>query len=88
MDRRHAACCIRGMRCALLLLAVSTLPGCAYYGRTPQPTAVAPGATIYPAPAAGQGRYLPWLSAWSHAAPMAAHDGRAFDTGSARRRGE
>lgn len=70
MDRCAAACCIRSMRRALILLAVSMLPGCGYYARSPQQTAVASSPTIYPAPAGGEGRYIPWLSGWHYITPI------------------
>lgn len=70
MDRGAAACCIRGMGRALILLAVMLLPGCGYYSRSPGQQATAPDPTLYPAPAAGMGRYIPWASGWSYTPPM------------------
>lgn len=70
MDRRSVACCICGMGRVLILLAVSMLPGCGYYSRTPQQAAVAPDPTLYPAPAQGESRYIPWVSGWQYTTPI------------------
>jgi len=70
VDPRIDACCIRGMGRALILLAVTMLPGCGYYARTPPQTAVAPEPTIYPAPAGNEGRYIPWVSGWNFTTPI------------------
>jgi hypothetical protein len=70
MDRRAAACCIRGMRPALILLTVSMLSGCGYYSRSPGQQVTAPDPTTYPVPSAGIGRYIPWATGWNYTPPM------------------
>lgn len=70
MDRGAAACCIRGMGRALILWAVMLLSGCGYYSRSPGQQVTAPDPTLYPAPSAGVGRYIPWASGWSYTPPM------------------
>ena len=71
MDQSGAACCIRGMGRALILLAmVMLLPGCGYYSRSPGQQVTAPEPTLYAAPAAGTGRYIPWASGWNYTPPM------------------
>ncbi|TCH99562.1 hypothetical protein EJV46_02495 [Roseococcus sp. SYP-B2431] len=54
----------------LILLAASMLPGCGFYSRSPGQQVTAPDPTLYPAPAAGLGRYIPWASGWIDAPPM------------------
>ncbi|MDB5377840.1 MAG: hypothetical protein JWR00_2286, partial [Rubritepida sp.] len=70
MDQGATACCIRGMKRALILLAVPMLSGCGYYSRSPGQQVTAPDPTTYPAPAAGLGRYVPWTSGWNYTPPM------------------
>lgn len=64
MDRVAAACCNRGMGRALILGSVILLSGCGYYARTPGQQVTGPDPTLYPAPAGGEGCYIPWASGW------------------------
>lgn len=70
MDRRIAACCIRGMRTALILPVAMLLSGCGYYARSPGQQVTAPDPTTYPVPCEGIGRYIPWASGWNYTPPM------------------
>lgn len=70
MDLGAAPCCIRGMGRALMLWAVMLLAGCGYYARSPGQQVTAPDPAIYPAPAEGLDRYIPWAAGWTYVPPM------------------
>ncbi|WP_421990424.1 hypothetical protein [Roseococcus sp.] len=58
------------MRPALILLTATLLTGCGLHARSPGQRVTAPDPTVYPAPAEGMGRYLPWASGWNDRPPM------------------